>query len=113
MNYVLSNIDKVDYSFYGLYERSFFVSVYTIFDTKATPEGSFEGHDNVLSSILVSVKPDGDYYTESDLYKIEGLLDPKVLGIAETAFPEFELSVEHGGADERKVVKYKLQFKEN
>ncbi|QDH80188.1 hypothetical protein FKX85_14525 [Echinicola soli] len=112
LNYVLSNIDKVDYSFYGLYERSFFVSVYTIFDTKATPKGYFEGHDSVLSSVLVSVMPDGDYYTKSNLYKIEGLLDPKVQGIAETTYPDFELLVEHGKYGNRKTEKYKLHFKE-
>lgn len=112
LKYVLATIEKVDYLNHSLYDRSFFVSVYTMRDSKASTEGHFEGSDEVLSSILVSILPDGDYYTDSKLYKLEGISNPKVLGIEETDFPEFELSIEQGKESDRKVVKYKFAFKE-
>ena len=40
--------------------------------------------EDFLSSYLVSVIPDGDYYSYSKLYKIEGLYNPKVIEIKET-----------------------------
>lgn len=112
LNYVLANIEKVDFRFHGLYDKSFFVSVYTISDSKVTPAGFFEGYDSVLSSVLISIVPDGDYYTDSKLYKIEGFLAPKVLAIEETIYPEIVLSIEQGKVKSREISKYKLLFKE-
>ncbi|SFT43541.1 hypothetical protein SAMN04489724_0743 [Algoriphagus locisalis] len=112
LSYVLATIEEVVYSNHELYNRSFFVNVYIMSDSKATPEGYFEGYDGVLSSVLVSIAPDGDYYTASQLYKIEGILNPKILEMKETSYPEFVLSIEHGEATSRKVVEYKLDFKE-
>lgn len=104
--YILANIYKINYSFYNLYNSSFFVNVYAMFDSKATLQEDFEGTDEVLSSILISIMPDGDYYTTSKLYKIERLLQPKVLEINETTFPKFKITVEHGKSGDRIVSEY-------
>ena len=112
LNYVLANMEKIVYSNHALYDRSFFVSVYTISDSKATPSGLFEEADGILSSVLVSIVPDGDFYVDSKLFKIEGILNPVVETLKETKFPEFSLSIAHGKALERKLVKYTLRWEE-
>ena len=106
VHYLLANIKAVNYSFLELHDRSFFVNVYTLDDPRATPERFFEEYEGVLSSILIAIIPDGDYYTESRLFKIEALENPVIIGIAEKAFPEFTVSLESGAADQRKTVDY-------
>lgn len=56
-----------------LYQGSFFVAIFEISDSKITPDGLFEGSDETLTSYLVSLKPDGDFYTWSKLYKFRRL----------------------------------------
>jgi hypothetical protein len=107
-NYLLANIKEINYSFHELYDRSFFINVYTLDDSRATSKSSFQEHDGILESILVSVIPDGDYYVQSKLFKIEGLENPLILGITEKGYPEFILSVEVGVAGKRKNYDYKL-----
>jgi len=107
-NYLLANIKEINYSFHELYDRSFFINVYTLDDSMATSKSSFQEYDGILKSILVSVIPDGDYYVQSKLFKIEGLENPVILGITEKGYPEFILSVETGAADKRKNCDYKI-----
>ena len=106
--YILANIYKVNYSFYSLY-NSFFVNVYSVHDSRVTLDKDFEGTDEVLSSILVSVFPDGDFYETSKLFKIERVLDPKVIEIKETTFPKFIISIEDGLASDRKIKEYVIE----
>lgn len=108
-NYLLANITRVNYSFHELHKGSFATSVYTMNDSKATPKGHFEGTDGVLSSLLVTVVPDGDAYTQSRLYKIEGLEAPRVVEIKEGQFPAFILVVESGPQKKRTVEEYRLE----
>ena len=77
-------------------------------DSKVTPENFSEG-DEFLQSYMISVTPDGDYYTNSKLYKIEGLCNPKILEIKETTFPKFLIKVEHGLFNDRKTKLFELE----
>ena len=43
---------------------------------------------------MISIAPDGNYYTWSKLYKIEALVNPKILEIKETKYPNFILKIE-------------------
>ncbi|MFA7616900.1 MAG: hypothetical protein WCY16_10010 [Weeksellaceae bacterium] len=110
-NYILSNINKVDYLNDELYNGSLFVSVFTMSDSRLNPEGLFNGTDEVLSSVLISIIPDGDYYTSSKLYKIEGLVAPEILQITETQYPELVITVESGFYKDRKQISYTLEGK--
>lgn len=105
-SYLLANIKAVNYSFHELHDRSFFVNVFTLNDPRATPKGFFEEHDGILSSILIAIMPDGDYYTESKSFKIEGLENPVITAITEKEYPEFTLSIESGPMEKRKTVEY-------
>ncbi|MEB2787398.1 hypothetical protein [Algoriphagus persicinus] len=107
-NYLLANIKEINYSFHELHDRSFFINVYTLDDSMATPKSSFQEYDGILSSLLISIIPDGDYYVQSKLFKIEGLENPVILGISEKSFPEFIVSVESGGVNKRKNYDYKF-----
>lgn len=110
-NYLLANIKEVNYRHHDLFDRSLFVSIFTITDSKATPEGYFEGNDGVLCSLLVTVLPDGDYYSQSKLLKIEGLENPKVKGISEVKYPMFDVLVETGPAGAREDKVFQLDGK--
>jgi hypothetical protein len=107
-NYLLANITEINYSYQEVFNRSFFVNVYTVNDSKATPLDYFEEYDGILSSILISIIPDGDYYSQSKLFKIEGLENPKIVSLKEKEFPEFVLSVESGPVKNRRTIEYKL-----
>jgi len=110
-NYILANINKVDYLNYELYKGCLFVSIFTMSDSSAKSEGLFGGTDEVPSSVLIPIIPDGDYYTSSKLYKIEGVVAPKIVQITETQYPEFVITVESGFYNERKQVSYTLDGK--
>ncbi|GEM_PF-1472133 len=107
-NYLLANITEINYSYQEVFNRSFFVNIYTVNDSKATPLDYFEEYDGILSSILISIIPDGDYYSQSKLFKIEGLENPKIVSLKEKEFPEFVLSVESGPVKNRRTIEYKL-----
>ncbi len=102
VNYILANIWQ-EATYKELYNGSLYVKTFIMGDSKATPEGLFEGYDAIISSLLISVVPDGDYYTSSKLYKIERLIRPKILEIKEAAYPNFSIKIEHGFYDKRKI----------
>jgi len=108
-NYLLANITEINYSYQEVFNRSFFISVYTLNDSKATPLEYFEEYDGVLSSILISIIPDGDYYSQSKLFKIEGLENPKIVSLKEKEFPEFVITVESGPVENRQTSEYKFK----
>jgi hypothetical protein len=109
LNYVLSNIltDKIIRK--ELRNRGQFVTVFEISDSKATPGNFSEGSEELLSSYIVSISPDGDYYTNSKLYKIEGLYMPNIIEIKETIYPEFSVTIEHGIYNKRKTDVFQLK----
>lgn len=86
LNYYFSNISEVNIKNHSLFSRAMFVNVSTINDAKATPDNYFEVYDGILQSIFISVKPDGDYYSWSKLYKIEGILNPEIITINELKY---------------------------
>lgn len=103
MNYVFANVLKDSIIKRELWNGGQFITIFTIFDSKATPENYFEGTDEVLSSLLISAVPDGDYYTNSKLYKVKGLYNPKIIEVAQMDFPKFSVKIEHGSYNKRKI----------
>ena len=100
-NYILSNI-IVDKTFEKeLWSSAIYLKTFIISDSISTPDDFSEGSDEILSSVLISVTPDGDYYTNSNLYKIEGIYNPKILEITELSYPEFSIKIEYGNYNER------------
>jgi len=111
-NYLLANIYETNkLSYEEIYKGAFFLRIYKMTDYYATPKNYFEGTDEVVSSVLISVVPDGDYYTTSKLYKIEMLYNPKIIEIKETIYPEFVITIESGSYSKRSVQKYTLKAK--
>lgn len=102
-NYILASIYKMEQVSYPLFKGTLFLNIYVMHDSNSTPAGTFDGYDGVLSSILISIAPDGDYYSVSKLYKIEGLLDPKVIAIKEGNDLSFTISVESGSKEQRET----------
>ncbi len=94
LNYYLANIWKGPILQKEIYSNGFYIKVFEMEDSKATPKDLFEGYDGVLSSLLVSVMPDGDYYTKSRLYKIQSMLNPTNIEINETSYPKFSIKIE-------------------
>jgi len=113
VSYILANINKQNYTFYKLYNGSFFINIFTMTDPKATKEGVFEETDEILLSILISVVSDGDYSINNKLFKIEGLVNPKIVEIQETKFPGFNIAVESGFFNKRKVNTYTFKGIDN
>ena len=107
-NYFFANIQSVEFLSHPLFERALFINAYLIYDSEATPTDYFEGTDEILSSILISIRPDGDYYIESKLYKMEGLENPKILAIQEGVFPDVIVEVEYGKKNKRKTERIRL-----
>jgi len=101
LNYYFSNISEVNVINHSLFSRAMFLNVYTVNDAKATPDDYFEGYDGVLQSLFIAVKPDGDYYSWSKLYKIESILNPKIITINELKYPKFEIVIEFGNKNNR------------
>ena len=114
----LSNNIKVSYILGNIWEKpiieelwkgGLYIKIFKMSDSKATPEGLFEGYGGILSSLIISVLPDGDYYTNSRLYKIEGLANPKIIEIKETTYPKFSIKIEHGFYDKRKIETFEFE----
>lgn len=61
-----------------------------------------EETDKVLYNLIISAAPDGDHYTNSKLYKIEGVNTSKDNQIKEEKFSDFSIIIEHGFHDKRK-----------
>lgn len=109
LNYYLSNIAEVNTNSYKLFSDAIFINVITVHDSKATPDNYFEGYDSVLQSVLITITPDGDYYTKSKLFKIEGLEAPKLIAIKEQQYPNFEITLESGPFKKRTTKSFILQ----
>ena len=101
LSYIFANIFPKEIIKKELYNQGLYVTIYKMSDSKATPKNYFgDGHE-VLYSLIVSVAPDGEY-SNSALYKIEGLIIPKVLEIKETTAPNFSVKIEHGSYRDNK-----------
>ena len=103
MNYIFARIHDAAPFSQKLFKRGLFVRIFELSDSKATPEGLFEGYEGTVSSFIISVSPDGDYYSGSELYKIEGLIMPKITAVKELEFPFFSVEIEHGFYDQRET----------
>lgn len=101
LNYILSNLELEKTFKSELWNEAIYLKAYTITDSKATSKDFSEGSDEILSSLLISLTPDRDYYTNSNLYKIEGIYNPKILEITELNYPEFSIKIEYGNYNER------------
>jgi len=108
MNYIIANIRDTGIVRKKLYKRGLFVTVFPIADSKATPKGYFDSSDEVLDSYIISIVPDGDYYTSSKLFKIEGLCKPEILELIETKYPEIQIKIESGFMNNRVTKIYKI-----
>lgn len=108
MNYLFARLDSKDIFNQELWNGGQYVKVFKISDSKATPENYFEGTDEVLTSLIISTVPDGDYYTNSKLYKIEGLCNPTILEIKEEEQFRFSIKIEYGAFNEREVEVFEL-----
>ncbi len=106
MNYIFSRISKDKPLMKVLYDGGLFITIFKISDSKATPSKYLE---DFVSSYIISVTPDGDYYSWSKLYKLEGLYNSKILEIKETNYPYFMIKVEHGVLGKEIVEIFKLQ----
>lgn len=100
-SYLISNISECHFLSKEMFNGAFYINVFQIMDSKISPKNSNETEE-VLSSFLISMIPDGDYYTESNLIKIPGFLNPKLLNIREKEYPKFEIIIEHGPFKKRK-----------
>ena len=103
LNYILSNIWEETIIGKELWNGGQYVKIFKISDSKVTPEEYFQVTGEILSSLIISSTPDGDYYTTSKLYKIEGIYNPKVLEIKEEKYPIFSVKFEHGFYGKRKT----------
>lgn len=108
--YILANIYRTDYLNHQIYNRSLFLNVFTINDSKGTFDNSFKETDEIFSAIIISISPDGDYYTSSKLYKIRELIFPKILSIKETKYPEFIIKIESGMKNNRTIKDFKINY---
>lgn len=106
MNYVFARIYEKKTIVKELFNRGLFVTIYELSDSKITSKDNLE---DFLSSYIVSVVPDGDYYSDSKLYKIEGLLNPTILDIKEGEFPNFRIKIEYGSYNKRKRKSFEFE----
>ena len=107
MNYIFARINPTQTRSTILYNYGLFVNIYKISDSKITPKKQME---DFLSSYLVSVTPDGDYYSYSKLYKIEGLYNPKIIEVKETeGLDKFKIKIEFGAYNNRQIQNFELE----
>lgn len=109
LNYLLASVLPEKTICKDIFNGGLYIKVFQLNDTKATKEEIFEGYDGVASSFLVSVMPDGDYYTTSNLFKIEGLINPFIKSLSEGAYPEFTITLEYGLEDNRKIKEFSFK----
>lgn len=106
MKYIFARISPSKSILEELYNGGLFARIFQLSDSKVTPT---EYMEDFLSSYIISVTEDGDYYTESKLYKIEGMYDPKVLEVKETKYPSFNIKIEYGPYNKREVKNFELK----
>jgi len=109
LNYLLASILPEKTIIKEIFNNGLYVKIFQLNDTKATKKEMFDGYDGVSSSFLISVMPDGDYYTTSNLFKIEGLINPFIKSLSEGAYPEFIITIEYGLADNRKIKEFSFK----
>lgn len=100
LNYIVANIDISNIKKESLYNDAFFITIFQMYDLKVNYDTET---DEVFKSILISISPDGDYYTNSKLLKIENLIKPKILSIKQEEYPNIVLNVEYGNFKDRSV----------
>lgn len=100
LNYIVANIDISNIKKESLYNDAFFITIFQMYDLKVNYDTET---DEVFKSILISISPDGDYYTNSKLLKIENLIKPKILSIKQVEYPNIVLNVEYGNFKDRSV----------
>ena len=103
LNYIFARIECNSINIKKMYSGSFFVKTFIMSDSKITPENFSEGTEEFLESIFVSIIPDGDYYTSSKLFKIEGLISPEIIEFKELQYPKFGLRIEYGNYNNRRI----------
>ena len=54
-NYILATIYRTDYLNYQIYNRSLFLNIFSINDSKETSIDSFNETDEVLQALIISV----------------------------------------------------------
>ena len=108
MNYIFARIAPILTIDKELYKGGMYATIFYLSDPKVTPEDFSEGHE-FLSSYIVSVTEDGDYYSGSKLYKIEGLANPKIIETKESNYPKFIIKIEHGVYDKRKIETFEFE----
>jgi len=108
MNYIFARISNSKAISKWLYKYSLGISIFELSDSKATPEELFEGYDGLVTSYIISIYPDDNYYNWSKLYKIQGLVNPEILEIKETEYPNFIVKIEHGFFDRRIINDFKI-----
>ena len=106
MKYIFARISPSKSILKELYNGGLFARIFQLSDSKVTPT---EYMEDFLSSYIISVTEDGDYYTESKLYKIEGMYDPKVLEVKETNYPSFIIKIEYGPNNKKEVKNFELK----
>ncbi|MDG2193550.1 MAG: hypothetical protein P8K77_01590 [Polaribacter sp.] len=92
-----------------LYKGGMYVTIFLMTDPKVTPEDFSPGTEQFLDSYIVSITEDGDHYTGSKLYKIEGFVNAKILEIKESTYPNFTIKIEYGEFKNRKTKIFKLK----
>lgn len=111
LKYYLSSINELNVNSYSMYSNAVFLKIFIMDDSKATPDDFFEGYDGILQSLLITINPDGDYYTQSKLFKIEGVLNPQIVEIKELEYPNFKIVIEIGNVNDRVQKSFDLNAK--
>lgn len=106
MNYIFSRLSKDKPVFKELYDRGLFITVFKISDTKITPSKYME---DFVNSYIISITPDGDYYSWSKLYKIEKFYNSKILEIKEDKYPIISIKLEYEENAEKKIKTFKFE----
>ena len=109
INYIFARINLKNIISKELYDRGIFIKIFEISDSKVTPDKEFDGTEEFFSSYIISVTPDGDYYSGSKLYKVEGLLNPEIIEIQEETYPNFIINLEYGALKNRKIKAIKFE----
>ncbi|WP_299834911.1 hypothetical protein [uncultured Tenacibaculum sp.] len=109
MNYIFSRMYKEKPLHKDLFNKKLFLAVYKFSDSKISKGNAISETHEFLDSFLISISPDGDGYSASKLYKIEGVYNPKIIEIKEGKYPLFTITVAHGTAGNRKTESF--QFK--
>jgi hypothetical protein len=101
MDYIVSNITHCHVLSKAMFDASFYINIFEFSDSKTSTKYGQEVEE-ISSSFLITSVPDGDYYTESKLFKISGFLNPYFVNIEEIEYPKFRITIENGAYNNRK-----------